>query len=331
MVAEKVTVDNKLSLTEKVSAFLAFHVLFIPPILFVLAILFAPGMIIKAQVILLYIIFVFWSGCTLRSELKYGNPWRRFSEDFPLFHIMRSYLRLSFGPLPKELVDAEKKEGAQFIFAAFPHGCGSEFRILMEGMMHHVLPNVHHKLRALAATVLFRIPVVREIALWTGCIDANRKTAERNLDKGNSLLVLPGGEAEQLMTEYGKEKVYLKNRKGFIKLAMRKRCQVVPTYVFGSSDLFHTSRFLYGPRYWLMKRCGICIPFCQGMIGSPMCPLPKKVTVVFGAPLNFDMEGHSPTDEELDKAHDMFIHELTCLFDRHKASCGYPDREIEIS
>mmetsp|Transcript_24561 Transcript_24561/g.52092 ORF Transcript_24561/g.52092 Transcript_24561/m.52092 type:complete len:245 (+) Transcript_24561:113-847(+) len=244
---------------------------------------------------------------------------------------MRSYLRLSFRPLPKELLEAEKKEGAQFIFAAFPHGCGSEFRILMEGILQHVLPNVHHRLRALSATVLFRIPVVREIAMWTGCVDASRKTAERNLDKGNSLVVLPGGEAEQLMTEYGKEKVYLKKRKGFVKLAMRKRCPIVPMYVFGSSDLFHTSKFLYGHRYWLMKTCGICIPFCQGMFGSPVLPLPKKLTIVFGSPLEFEMEGHSPTDEELDAAHDKFTKALITLFDQHKASCGYGERELVIS
>mmetsp|Transcript_20529 Transcript_20529/g.44554 ORF Transcript_20529/g.44554 Transcript_20529/m.44554 type:complete len:330 (-) Transcript_20529:2691-3680(-) len=327
--AEKASLDNKLSLAEKISAFLAFHVLFIPPILFLLTILFAPSVIIT-RALLLYITFVVWSGCGIRTQLVYGNPWRRFSEDFPIFHILRSYLRLSFGPLPKELIDAEKIEGAKFIFAAFPHGCSSEFRILMEGVMQHVLPNVHHKLRSLAATILFRIPIVREIALWTGCVDANRKTAERNLDKGNSLLVLPGGEAEQLMTEYGKEKIYLLKRKGFIKMAMRKRVPVVPVYVFGSSDLFYTSRFLYGPRYWLMKNLGICIPICRGMFGSPMCPLPKKVTVILGSPLNFEMQGSSPTEQELDIAHAKFMKELKLLFNMHKASYGYGDREIEI-
>lgn len=328
--AGKVTADNDLRLAEKVLAFFASHILYIPPVSIAFVILFA-SLAIKAQAIILYVIFVFWSGCTLQSEYKYGSPWRKFSEDFPVFHYMRSYLRLSFGPLPNELVEDEKKEGAQFIFAAFPHGCNSEFRILMEGMMHEVLPNIHFKLRALAATVLFRIPFVREVGLWTGCVDASRKVAERNLAKGNSIFVVPGGEAEQLMTEYGKEKVYLKNRKGFVKLAMRKRVPLVPVYVFGSSDMFYTSRFLHGLRYWLMKNCRICIPLCRGLMGSPICPLPKKVTVVFGAPLSFEMEGHDPTEKELDMAHDAFMRELKNLFDKQKASYGYHDREIEIT
>ena len=276
--ASAVAVDNKLTISEKVSAFIAFHAIFIPPSSLILTIIFAPAWI-KVQAILLYIVFVVWSGCSFGCEYKHGNPNRRFAEDFPVFHTMRNYLKLSFGPLPKELVDAEKKDGAQFIFAAFPHGCSSEFRILMEGLLHDVLPNIHHKVRALAATVLFCIPIVREIAISTGCVNASRKTAETNLDKGHSLVVLPGGEAEQLMTEYGKEKVYLKRRKGFIKLALRKRVPVVPMFVFGSSDLFHTSKFLYGPRYWLMKNLGVCIPLCRGSLGSPVCPLPNKVTI----------------------------------------------------
>lgn len=324
-----VDVPMTVILGEKMSPLLAFHIGFLPTSLFVLAVLFAP-LAAKAQAVLLYVLFVFWSGCSPRSEYKYGSPWRRFSEHFPPFHAMRSHLDLGFGPLPKELIEAEKREGAQFIFAAFPHGCGSEFRILIEGMMHNVLPNVHRKLRALAATILFCIPFIREIALWTGCVDASRKVAERNLDRGNSLIVLPGGEAEQLNTEYGREKVYIRSRKGFIKLSMRKRVPVVPVYVFGSSDLFYTSKFLYRPRYWLMKRLGVCIPLCRGLMGSPVCPLKKKVTVVFGAPLRFEIRGHSPTDKELDAAHEKFTIELRRLFDEHKATCGNGDREIEI-
>ena len=331
--APNVSTDNELSISQKICAFVAFHIMFIPPILVILGMVLGKYNV-TIMTILLYTTFSFWSGdfplLNNPAEYNYGNPWRKFSEDFPLFHTMRSYLQLNFGQLPKELLEAEKKVDAQFIFAVFPHGCSSEFRILIEGMMQNVLPNVYHKLRTLTASVLFKIPIVREIALWTGCVNANRKTAELNLDRGNSLLVLPGGMNEQLMTESGKEKVYLKKRKGFIKLAMRKRVQVVPMYVFGSSNLFVTSKFLYGFRFWLMKTLGICIPLCRGLFGSPFCPLPKKVTVVFGAPLTFEMKGDCPTEKELDLAHDEFMTSLRQLFDKHKSSYGYGDRQIEI-
>ena len=267
-----------------------------------------------------------------RSHLNDGMPWREFSQKhyFP-GSIMRSYLKMTFGELPPGLVEAEAKPDAQFIFAAFPHGCGSEFRIILEGCIQNVLPNIvkQNKLRTLAASILFRIPLIREVALWTGCIDANRRTASKALDRGKSLLILPGGEAEQILTTYGKERIYLSSRKGFIKLAMRKNIKVVPTYVFGSSDLFYTSSFLHGPRKLIQKKLGICIPICFGLFGS-LCPLPRKVTIVFGEPLVFATKGPEPTTDELDHAHETFCKELVHLFDEHKESMGYNHRKLEI-
>jgi 1-acyl-sn-glycerol-3-phosphate acyltransferase len=199
----------------------------------------------------------------------------------------------------------------------------------MDGMLREVFPNMYQKIRVLAASVLFYIPLVRETVIWTGCVDAGRKTAKLNLEKGNSLIILPGGEQEQLLTEYGKEIVYLKRRKGFIKLALQYKVPVVPVYVFGASDLFLTSKLLFGPRYWLMSRFGICIPFCRGLYGS-LCPLPKKVSIVFGAPVLYEMKGETPTEQEVDAAHNQFMKELELLFDTHKTTYGYGDRKLVI-
>lgn len=68
----------------------------------------------------------------------------------------------------------------------------------------------------------------------------------------------------------------------------------------------------------------------RGLFGSPLCPLPKRNTIIFGSPLTFDMKGSEPTDKELDKAHGLFIQELKALFDKQKSACGYHDRELEI-
>jgi len=273
----------------------------------------------------------------LGCHLKDGLPWRNFSETyyFP-GTVMRSYLNLQMTKPPPSFIKAEAQPDAQFILACFPHGCGSEFRILMEGMIQKVMPNIvgkQNKLRTLAASILFMIPCIREIALWTGCIDANRKTASKALDNGRSLLILPGGEAEQILTTYGQERIYLQSRKGFLKLAMRKNVPVVPVYVFGSSDLFYTSTAFATPRKWIQKKFGICLPICYGLWGS-FCPLPKTITIVFGSPLTFQMKGNNnndgPTEDELNNAHTQFCTELITLFDLHKERVGYGDRKLEL-
>mmetsp|Transcript_21991 Transcript_21991/g.25426 ORF Transcript_21991/g.25426 Transcript_21991/m.25426 type:complete len:342 (+) Transcript_21991:97-1122(+) len=340
MVCKKQDTSSNASFILTTLAFLSWNGSFLLIVAFNLCLLFGNSFITITPLIgtrifamSLYLGIIILLPCGgLKSHLKDGAPMRSFSETyyFPS-NILRSFLKFSFVELPRALVQAEAKPEAQFIIAGFPHGCGSEFRILMEGYIQKVLPNIvkENNLRTLAASILFKIPLVREVALWTGCIDANRKTAEMALNKGRTLLVLPGGEAEQILTTYGKEKVYLKKRKGFIKLAMRNQISVVPMYVFGSSDLFYTSTFLFGPRHWLMKNMGICIPFCFGLLGS-LCPLPKKITVAFGAPMKCTIKGTEPTSDKLDCAHQQFCKELKELFDKHKESLGYGNRELEI-
>ena len=96
----------------------------------------------------------------------------------------------------------------------------------------------------------------------------------------------------------------------------------------------------YQLRHKLQKNFGVCITLCSGLWGSPLCPLPKKTTIVFGKPIWFESSetpksdskscGFEPTSEELDKGHALFVKELTALFDEHKTRLGYGDRTLEV-
>jgi len=97
------------------------------------------------------------------------------------------------------------------------------------------------------------VPGYRELLMWLGCVDAGKATAKRILRKGYHMYVLPGGEAEQMLTQRGKQRVFLNKRKGFVKLALEHGASLVPVYAFGETDLYHTSNFVMGLRKWLMK------------------------------------------------------------------------------
>lgn len=274
-------------------------------------------------------------------ELRDGNRWEWFTRHFIPWEICRRFLRIRL------LVPESFKKGtdAQYVFAVFPHGSNADFRILLDGMLYDALPHqVAATTRTLAATVLFRIPVVRELALWTGCVDARKKVAEGLLrssscsskssiadKKRRSILVLPGGQAEQMHTQHGREIVYLKKRKGFLKLAMKHGIPVVPVYVFGASDYYQTWMVGIGIRFWLMKNLGISIPIAWGQYGSLFCPRSVATTVVFGEPLRFSINKiGSPSAEEVDRAQTKFIAALQALFEAHKKELGYENRELEI-
>jgi 2-acylglycerol O-acyltransferase 2 len=203
-----------------------------------------------------------------------GVRWERFSKDFFLFPKMREFLSLQFrSPNSNSFAKAEASKDAQFVIAVFPHGTAADYRVAMDGVLDQVFPNIYTKIRTLGASILFVIPVVREFSLWTSGIDARRAVAENAINDGYSLLVLPGGEQEQIRTVYQKERVFLKRRKGFLKLAMSKGVPVIPVYVFGASDYYRTYDAFLGIRLWLVKNLGICIPFSVGLWGSILCPL----------------------------------------------------------
>jgi len=265
-----------------------------------------------------------------QPETDEGSRWDWFTRNFIALRALRRFLGIQL-MLNEQLLVDQAKENAQLLFAVFPHGANSDFRIALDGMLLDALPNVGHKTHTLAATVLFRIPIVREMALWTGCVDARRSVAESMLRRKQSLLVLPGGQAEQIRTVYGREIVYLKKRKGFLKLAMTHGVPVVPVYAFGASDYFYTFDFLHDLRLWLVKAMGISIPLAFGHCGAMICPRAVSTTIVFGKPLVFKVSSPgSPTADEIDVAHEQFCKALLGVFDANKKEVGYGDRTLEI-
>jgi 1-acyl-sn-glycerol-3-phosphate acyltransferase len=319
--------------TPALLGFICYCGLMLPPVLLSLALIF--GTVMYPQIVGLGVVLPYYTYTLFldRKDAKDGAPWPLFSQHYFIFPILRRFLNMKIVASDELLAaDKSKKEATpQFLFAVFPHGSNVDYRLLMEGMLYETLPHLAPNIRTLAATVIFRLPLVREFALWTGCIDASRAVASKALRAGRSILVLPGGEAEQIRTVHGKEKVYLQRRKGFIKIALRHGVPIVPVYVFGASDYYHTVFLGYGLRLWLMKQTGICFTLAFGLYGSILCPMPVGTTIVFGKPLDFTLkEAGAPSDKEVVDAHQQFCRAIGELFDKHKQSLGYGDRQLEI-
>merc|ERR1712048_514373 len=219
------------------------------PLLFVLSCWATPR--VWLPLIAIYVI----SCMASRPELREGAGWPGFAQKEWGYHAFRRFLRLRLyvsKTLQKRPVDQE------VVIGVHPHGIAADYRILMDGMLYDALPG--RQILSLSASVLYYIPVVRELALWTRCIDARKKVAAGALQRGHSIMVIPGGEHEQIRTKKGHEEVYLANRVGFVKLALEANAALVPSYAFGCVDLYDTYTFLHGPREWIRKTLGVCIP-----------------------------------------------------------------------
>jgi diacylglycerol O-acyltransferase 2, plant len=138
-----------------------------------------------------------------------------------------------------------------------------------------------------------------------------------------------------MRTKTGHEDVYLSKRMGFVKLALQHGAALVPCYAFGTVDLYHVSNSQHhantrGLLWTLHKKLGIAMPLYRGSFG--FMPKRRPVDLVFGEPIEPVLASPgAPTDAEVQAMHATYVVALKQLFDRHKGSLGYGDRELTVS
>lgn len=220
----------------------------------------------------------------------------------------------------------------QIILGIHPHGVLSLDHILTVSSFDPELERVAPQCRrsALGAGILFKIPFARELLLGLGCVDAGRKTADACLKAGLSLSVVLGGEREQLLAQRGPvENVVLRNRKGFVKLALSNGVPLVPLYCFGEAQLYNQSQLFMSFRSWLQRRFGIALVLPYGPCGLPGIPFKDRMRMVVGPPLEIPRI-EAPTEAQVNEHHGRYCKELGNLFERHKGPAGYGHVRLNI-
>lgn len=142
---------------------------------------------------------------------------------------------------------------------------------------------------------------------------------------GDHLALPPGGFEEATLTCSGKDRVFIKKRVGFIKLALQNGYNVVPVYSFGENETFWNAQGLWKLRLWL-NSFGMPAIIVLGSWLFPLMPKrhPLGMLVVIGKPLVLPRIA-KPTREEVKLWHDKYIASLTRLFEEHKEDYYGPD------
>lgn len=220
------------------------------------------------------------------------------------------YLEMTVKPWKE---DARLSPNRQYIFATHPHGIhcmplaifhckGTPFDKRFPGICDN-------KLSGLAASVVFRLPGVREFFLSLPYIDASRHVVEKALKADRSIFVCTGSGEESLLTKQGEDTLVLSRRKGFVRLALSYGCDIVPIFGVGNSDLFKTYSWGMSARMWLQKRLHVSIPIFHGRYLTPL-PYKKPVTILVGEPLTVPApkeRGEKPDEEMVEKYLKIYI------------------------
>lgn len=236
----------------------------------------------------------------------------------------------------------EALEESASIWCLHPHGL-LMFSFVLNGALRvyagdekHYLPGMLRgkgwRAGGVAEPLLWWLPFIRSFLQLTGCVTpAARESFKELLKSRIPFGLLPGGSEEIILNIKGRERIYLKKRKGFVKYSLQEGYTLVPGYAFGETDTYWTPSFplAEGFRFWLMKVTKIIIPCTWGFF-SPYLPLYNtSLDTVWGKPIKLPRI-ERPSQEDIDHWHSVYIDHIKGVFDRNKARFGYGDRELEI-
>ena len=214
------------------------------------------------------------------------------------------------------------------LYAVHPHGafCLGWSALFCSKIMNDA------KVQFCFSPVLFTSPLFRLWSRLTGTPGSADKSSMINYmmkkkdgKQRNHLALPPGGFEEATLTCRNKDRVYIKKRTGFVKLALQHGYNIVPVYTFGENQTYDNIQGMWNFRPWLNK---LGIPAIV-VFGSWFFPiLPKRdncgLRIVVGEPVVLPTISN-PSREEVKHWHDKYITALTRIFEEHKEEYYGPE------
>lgn len=139
-------------------------------------------------------------------------------------------------------------------------------------------------------------------------------------------MVAVGGSKEVVHARPGDYHIILKNRKGFVKLAIQTGTSLVPVFAFGENDIYDQpvapdGSLLKNIQAFLKSFSGITPPIINGrgffQHSFGLVPRSNRITTVVGAPIDI-VKNETPTIKQIDDVHEQFVMKLTKLFNDQK-------------
>ncbi|XP_075395020.1 diacylglycerol O-acyltransferase 2-like protein 6 [Tenrec ecaudatus] len=231
-----------------------------------------------------------------------------------------------------------------YIIANHPHGIFSygvfiNFATEATGFSR-IFPGITPSLGTLEG--IFWIPLVREYVMSMGLTPVSELALTYMLTQkgsGNAAIIVVGGAAESLLCRPGISTIYLKQRKGFVKLALKTGAYLVPSYSFGENDAHNQTTFPEGTWIRFFQKgiqenvrkilgLNLCTFHGQGFTHGSwgLLPFNRPITTVVGEPVPVPRI-LKPSKETVDKYHALYINALRKLFDQHKVQYGVPETQ----
>lgn len=290
-----------------------------------------PTILLSVPICILFTIYKFIStislcwGLVLLLVTLLGTFPRR-------IHVWPSYIHSSLWSHWRQyfsfemLQQGELKPEQKYLFTEFPHGVFPMGQWLSQSISELIAPGNRY-CKGAGADITLQLPIWRQMYGWMGVISACKPSIIEAL-KVYNVCIVPGGIAEMFLSTPKEERVFLKSRKGFIKLAIQQGCDLVPCYHFGNTQILSMFNPASGVLMRFSRKLRMSLIFCWGRYFLPL-PRQHKIVMVIGRPMQVPHIVH-PTDEQIAEVHKQFVARLQELFDANKHRVDWENKILQI-
>jgi 2-acylglycerol O-acyltransferase 2 len=276
-----------------------------------------------------YLIHVLVSNAATDGKLRYRSERLR----------RHRMWRLFAGYFPATLHKTEDLPATRkYIFGYHPHGIishGAFAAFATEALgFAEKFPGITNSLLTLDSN--FRIPIYRDYVLAMGLRSVSKESIGNILTRGGpngegmgrAVTIVVGGARESLEAQPGTLRLILKERKGFIKLAVRTGADLVPVLAFGENDLYDQMNpkahpWLHSVQMFVLRVWKFTLPFLHGRgifnYDVGLMPYRRPLHIVVGAPIKVAQATGGVVDPaEVDRLHGLYVEELQKIWDTYK-------------
>src|SRR3989338_5925870 len=164
--------------------------------------------------------------------------------------------------------------------------------------------------RGLGASFLFDIPFINQLFLKGGAVDANEENALKLLREKNIVMLSPGGIYEALIAKKGLRRIPWERRQGFVRIAVKTRAPIIPTYCQGINSVYYNIYFLFNSRIKFLELTRFSLHF---FFGLGLFPLPKRLTHIIGAPIPIKRKKGETRGQQIHRIHQEVIQSMSEL------------------
>ncbi|CAG2115352.1 unnamed protein product, partial [Medioppia subpectinata] len=257
-----------------------------------------------------------------------GSQWFR---TLCVWHYFADYFPL------KLLKTHDLDPGKNYLFIVHPHGalimsCIGNFVTQSTGFLNLFKG---FNIRVVTLDINFWLPIHRDIFLFLGLIGSSIRSIEWCLSDPNErtnqvVALIVGGGRESLDAKPNTMNLYLKNRKGFVKIALTTGTSLVPVLAFGENEIYDQIVFPSESRFrrfqeWLLITYYYTLPVLKSYL-----PNRHPVVTVVGKPISV-AKVENPSPQQINELHDKYINSLRQLFNENKDKYGPKDLKLIIN